>query len=240
MTTFAHALDKHSYPKEGFLRRSKTNLECYDDGKLINHGSIKLRLQHYLDKSFQDHYFYIVETKTCKEILVGHAASTRLGPIQVLCKNILSIVENETNTNSFQDPCLEVDGKTSLRNQRVASKSFQDHPSSSFKTMAMYTCTETPFKTPAKDTQGRKEQNRHKSTPSKTLGVDGIRAIRETRDANTAKDMVKIGGRETLFKTMGKSGRKKVPPRTWNMRSVRHLLSRPLTKVELIEFLSRP
>ena len=157
---FPHALDEQGYPKDGFLRRSRTNLECYDDGKLINHGSIKLRLQHYSDKSFQDHYFYVVETKTHKEIIVRHAASSRLGLIQVLCKNVSKSVaiENKTNTNSrdsFQDHCLKIDGKTQLRNQRVASKSFQDHPSSSFKTMAMCTCTETPFKTPA-NTQGRK------------------------------------------------------------------------------------
>ena len=62
-TMFPHALNKHSYPKVGFLRGSRTNLECYDDGKLINHGSIKLRLQQYSEKSFQDRYFYIVETK---------------------------------------------------------------------------------------------------------------------------------------------------------------------------------
>ena len=46
---FPHALDTNSYPKPGFLRGSKTALECYNDGKLIKHGSIKLRLQHYLE-----------------------------------------------------------------------------------------------------------------------------------------------------------------------------------------------
>ena len=51
-TMFPHALDEQGYPKDGFLRRSRTALDCYDDGKLINHGSIKLRLQHYSDKSF--------------------------------------------------------------------------------------------------------------------------------------------------------------------------------------------
>ena len=60
---FPHGLDEHSYPKEGFLRKSRTNLECYDDRRLTNHGSIKLRLQHYSDKPFQDHYFYVVEIK---------------------------------------------------------------------------------------------------------------------------------------------------------------------------------
>ena len=121
-TMFPHALDKQGYPKDGFMRRSRTNLECYDNGKLINQGSIKLRLQHYSDKSFQDHYFYVVETKTCKEIIVRHASS-RLGLIQVLCKNVsksVSAIENKTNTSSrdsFQDHCLKIDGKTQLRNQ---------------------------------------------------------------------------------------------------------------------------
>ena len=65
-TMFLHALDVNSYPKPGFLRVSKTTLDCYNDGKLINHGSIKLRLQHYSKKSFQDHSFYVVETKNPK------------------------------------------------------------------------------------------------------------------------------------------------------------------------------
>ena len=69
---FPHTLDANGYPKPGFLRGSKTTLECYDDGKLVNHGSIKLRLQHYSEGSFQDHSFYIVETKTPKLIIVGH------------------------------------------------------------------------------------------------------------------------------------------------------------------------
>ena len=157
-TIFPHALDGQGYTQEGFLRRSRTKLECYSNGKLINHGSIKLKLQHYSDKSFQDHSFYIVETKTCKENIVRHAASSRLGLIQVLCKNVsksVSAIENKTNTSSrgsFHDHCLKIDGKTSQRNQRVASMSFQDHPPSSFKTMATCMCTETPFKTLAKNT----------------------------------------------------------------------------------------
>ena len=41
-TMFPHALDEQSYPTAGFLERSKINLECYD-GRLKNHGSIKLK-----------------------------------------------------------------------------------------------------------------------------------------------------------------------------------------------------
>ena len=85
---FPHALDSNGYPKPGFLRGSRTTLECYDDRKLVNHGSIKLRLQHYSEGSFQDHSFYVVETRTPKPIIVGHPASIRLGLIKVLCKNV--------------------------------------------------------------------------------------------------------------------------------------------------------
>ena len=49
---FPHGLDVNGYPKPGFLRGSKTTLECFVDWKLINHGSIKLRFQHYSEKSF--------------------------------------------------------------------------------------------------------------------------------------------------------------------------------------------
>ena len=133
---FPNALDTNGYPKPGFLRGSKTILECYDDGKLINHGSIKLRLQHYLEKSFQHHSFYVVETKTLKPIIIGHPASIRLGLIWVLCKNIsksvLAIEKTENSSkNSFQDHRLKIDGKTPWKQQRIKSESsvhsFQDH-----------------------------------------------------------------------------------------------------------------
>ena len=134
---FPHALDANGYPKPGFLRGSKTTLECYDDGKLVNHGSIKLRLQHYSEGSFQDHSFYVVETKTMKPIIVGHPASIRLGLIRVLCKNIsksvLAIEKTTENSmrNSFQDHPVQIDGKTPQTWQRSKSESsthsFQDH-----------------------------------------------------------------------------------------------------------------
>ena len=83
----------------------------------MNHGSIKLRLQHYSEGSFQDHSFYIVEMKTTKPIIVGHPASIRLGLICVLCKNVsksvLAIEKMMQNSmsNSFQDHPLQIDGK---------------------------------------------------------------------------------------------------------------------------------
>ena len=134
---FPHALDSNGYPKPGFLRGSKTTLECYDDGKLVNHGSIKLRLQHYSEGSFQDHFFYVVETRTPKLIIVGHPAIIRLGLIRVLCKNVaksvLAIEKMTANSmrNSFQDHPIRIDGKTPWKRQRSKSESsaasFQDH-----------------------------------------------------------------------------------------------------------------
>ena len=134
---FPHALDANGYPKPGFLRVSRTMLECYDNGKLVNHGSIKLRLQHYSEGSFQDHSFYIVETRTPKPIIVGHPASIRLGLIRVLCKNISKSVlaiekmTQDSMRNSFQDHPIRIDAKTPGRKQRSRSESsaasFQDH-----------------------------------------------------------------------------------------------------------------
>ena len=134
---FPHALDLNGYPKPGFLRGSRTTLECYDDRKLVNHGSIKLRLQHYSEGSFQDHSFYVVETRTLKPIIVGHPASIRLGLIKVLCKNVSKSVlaiektTKDSRRNSFQDHPLWIDGKTPWRRQRSKSEtsadSFQDH-----------------------------------------------------------------------------------------------------------------
>ena len=85
---FPHALDGDGYPLEGFLDDSRTRLECYNDGKLVNHGSITLKLKHYSSGSFQDHQFFIVETPGHREIIIGHPASVRLGLIKVLCQNI--------------------------------------------------------------------------------------------------------------------------------------------------------
>ena len=138
---FPHALDSNGYPKPGFLRGSKTTLECYDDGKLVNHGSIKLQLQHYSEGSFQDHSFYVVETRTLKPIIVGHPASIRLGLIKVLCKNVSKSVlaiekmTKDSTRNSFQDHPIRINGKTPWRRQRSKSEtsadSFQDHPKKS-------------------------------------------------------------------------------------------------------------
>ena len=110
---FPHKLDEDSYPKEDALRGSKTTLQCYDNGKLVNHGTITMRLKHYAKDSFQDHQFFIVEILTWKEIIIGHPASVRLGLIWVLCKNyaktVSSIKTNQTNNLSWVH---HIDGKT--------------------------------------------------------------------------------------------------------------------------------
>ena len=85
---FPHALDGDGYLLEGFLSNSRTRLECYNNGKLVNHGSITLKLKHYSNDSFQDHQFFVVETPAHREIIIGHPASVRLGLIKVMCQNI--------------------------------------------------------------------------------------------------------------------------------------------------------
>ena len=72
---FPLKLDEDGYPKDDALKGSKTTLQCYDDSKLVNHGMITLRLKHYVKESFQDHQFFVVETPTQKEIIIGHPAS---------------------------------------------------------------------------------------------------------------------------------------------------------------------
>ena len=39
---FPHKLDEDGYLKDDALRGSKTTLQCYDNGKLVNHGIITL------------------------------------------------------------------------------------------------------------------------------------------------------------------------------------------------------
>ena len=242
---FCHALDEQGYPKDGFLRGSRTNLECYDDGRLVNYGSIKLRLQYYSDKSFQDHYFYVVETKMTKEIIVGHPPSTRLGLIHVLCKNIsksVSAIENKTNTNSresFQDHYLKIDVKTPLRNQRVAYKSFQGHPSSSFNIMARSHVLRL-LSRPQPNMHDAGESKTDMSTSFKTISIDGIRVIKERIMPTESVTQSKIEAERLLLTPWVSLGGKRFPSNTWNMKSVRQLLSRPLIKVELKEFLSNP
>ena len=110
---FPHKLDEDGYPKDSTLRGSKMMLQCYDDSKLVNHSTITLRLKHYSKDSFQDHQFFIVETPTQKEIIIGHQASVRLGLIQVLCKNhvkTVSSIEVDQTNHLFQ--VHNIDGNT--------------------------------------------------------------------------------------------------------------------------------
>ena len=124
---FPHTLDGDSYPLDEFLRGSRTMLECYNDGRLENHGSITLKLKHYTNKSFQDHQFFIVETPQCKEIIVGHPASVILGLIKVMCKNIAkSVTATEAKPNILSH-ITDIEGTVPRRWPRSRS----EHVSSS-------------------------------------------------------------------------------------------------------------
>ena len=124
---FPHAPDGDGYPLDGSLKDSRTRLECYNDGKLVNHGSITLKLKHYSNDSFQDHQFFIVETPACREIIVGHLASVRLGLIKVMCKNIAkSVTATEAKPNILSQ-IVDIDGRVPRRWPRSRSQ----HTSSS-------------------------------------------------------------------------------------------------------------
>ena len=102
-------------------------LECYNDGRLVYHGSITLKLQHYTNNSFQDHQFFVVETPTCKEIIVGHPASVRLGLIKVMCKNIAKSATATEAKPNFLTQITDIDGRVPRRWPRRKS----EHNSSS-------------------------------------------------------------------------------------------------------------
>ena len=153
---FLHTLDGDGYPREGFLRGSRTMLECYNDGKLVNHGTITLKLQHYSKNSFQDHQFFVVETP--KEIIVGHPASVRLGLIKVMCTNIAkSVTATEATPNNLTH-ITNIDGRIPRRwprsrpEPRSSSSGWKGHKTSSFQDLHIKTGKENtkrvPFKTP--------------------------------------------------------------------------------------------
>ena len=158
---FPHALDGDSYPLDGFLRGSRTTLECYNDGRLINHGSITLKLQHYTNKSFQYHQFFVVETPRIKEIIVGHPASVRLGLIKVMCKNIAkSVTATEAKPNILSqiadiDGRVPVDGQEADLSTTTVQVDEKDANLTPFKTLVQDLCIEmskenakqVPFKT---------------------------------------------------------------------------------------------
>ena len=112
---FPHALDGDGYPLDGFLDNSRTRLECYNDGKLVNHGSITLKLKHYSNGSFQDHQFFVVETPAHREIIIGHPASVRLGLVKVLCQNIAQPVTAKEAKSSNLTKNTNIDGKAPRR-----------------------------------------------------------------------------------------------------------------------------
>ena len=90
----------------------------------MNHGTITLWLKHYAKDSFQDHQFFVVETPTRKEIIIGHPASVRLGLIQVLCKNHAKTVSSiETNQTNNLSQVHHIDGKTSMQKEAKRSSS---------------------------------------------------------------------------------------------------------------------
>ena len=224
---FPHALNKEGYPKNQFLKGSRTNLKYYDNSRLVNHGSIKLRLHHYLIKAFQDHLSYVVETKTCKEIIVRHLARIRLGLVQVLCKKLtkhIAAVETKPK-NSFQDHQLNIDGKILCRKQRSKSESHSDHSSSSSRSKPEKKQSESDRQTTSHNT-GMSPLSRapngacQKLTPFKTPGSDMLTSFK-TPESDTLtpfktpqrfKDTYMLTSFKTLVKRVTKLNAKYMVP----------------------------
>ena len=179
---FPHKLDEDGYPKDDALIGSKTTLQCYDDGKLVNHGMITLRLKHYMKDSFQDHQSFVVETPTQKKIIIGHPASARLGLIQVLCKNhakTMSSIETMQTNNLFQ--VHNIDGKTWRSKQssseaksgrRSKSESFQDPLSRPKSVTGQNECERTEmnsFQDPRHQTEHLYSKNTHIQSKSSSF-----------------------------------------------------------------------
>ena len=162
---FPHALDGDGYLLDGFLRGSRTTLEYYNDGKLVNHGSIMLKLQHYTNNSFQDDQFYVVETPTCKEIIVGHPASVRLGLIKVMCKILQNPLQLQKQNPTFSLKLhilmgeFLIDGQEADLSMSAVQVDRKDTNLTPFKTliqdlrikMSKENAKRVPFKTPFQD-----------------------------------------------------------------------------------------
>ena len=162
---FPHALDGDGYPLEGFLSNSRTRLECYNNGKLVNHGSITLKLKHYSNDSFQDHQFFIVETPACREIIIGHLASVRLGLIRVMCTNIAKPVTAKEAKPNILSQIVDINGEFLVDSQEADLNMTTDHVDEKdanltpFKTliqdlhieMGIENTKRVPFKTPFQD-----------------------------------------------------------------------------------------
>ena len=137
----------------------------------------------------------------------------------MLCKNVsksISAIENSENTsssNSFQDHQVNIDGKPWLRKHRSKSESFQDHSSESFKTMAKNAQSETPFKTPHKNTgkgllsgpSAKSGKNEPNLASFKTIGSQSEKM------AGSFKTMEDGPQKLTPFKTFTKESKDSTP-----------------------------
>ena len=131
----------------------------------------------------------------------------------MLCENVsksISAIQNSENTsssNSFQDLQLNIDGKPHQRKQRSKLESFRDHLSESFRTTAKNAQSETPLKTPHKNTgksllsrpstkSGKNEPHLGSFTTPGSQSEQMIGSFKTTEDGSQ---------KFTHFKTLGKS-----------------------------------
>ena len=244
---FPHALDGDGYLLDGVLRDSRTTLECYNDGRLANYGSIMLKLQHYTNKSFQDYQFFVVETPGRKEIIVGHPASVRLGLIKVMCKNIAkSVTATEVKPN-IPSQIVDIDGRVPHRWPRSRSEHISD--SGGWKGCKFDSCQD-PHSRPSYWNKQRECKTSSFQDPiSRPLRMYNEESLVVSDHELSEQDLT--AKFETPFKTLHIMGYKSVVKRTSRKLISRPwvslgkswvetwILSRPQT-LEPVEFISRP
>ena len=132
----------------------------------------------------------------------------------MLCKNnsksVLAIEKTENSSkNSFQDHQLNIDSKT-CRRLRSKSESFQDHSSTSFKTMAKSAKNEDSFKTNDQKTgksvlSGPSIKSAKKGPKFTSFKTNGSNNVPKQGSFKTIEDGSQ---NDTSFKTMGNKDQK--------------------------------
>ena len=144
----------------------------------------------------------------------------------MLCKNIsksVLVIEKTENSskNSFQDHQLNIDSKMSCRRLRSKSESFQDHSSTSFKTMAKSAKNEDSFKT-----------NDQKTGKSVLSGPSIKSAKKDPNPLLSRPSSLKMYQNRVLSRPLRMDPKTTLLSRPWEIRTKNQLLSRPL-KIEL-------
>ena len=167
------------------------------------------------------------------------------------------MIEKTENSskNSFQDHQLNIDGKTSCRRLRSKSESFQDHLSTSFKTMAKSAKNEDSFKTNDQKTGKsvlsgpsiKSAKKGPKSTSFKTIKSQNVpkqglfKTIEDGSQNNTSfKTMGNKDQKSTSFKTIENRVKNLNPQYMVPVDEVSQVISDPQTRKKVQPVTEQP